>query len=289
MINKHAVIQYLCYSSVFASCCATALAIVSICVLLPDCGWQDIQTSVNFVFGSTLALYNAHNIYKVYLTHTISKRNNWNKKHLTLLWILLVSGILLGVWSILHLTILQLSALLLLGIMSIIYSFPLIKWKGLKRSIKSFGRLKPLYLAFTWALVTTFAPLIILKNDLSTIIQPVGVLLLSKCLLLWPLCLIFDIKDAAIDKSQQVFTYANTWRPSQYRRLLYFSIAIQLINAIALLFTPYFILGYAGITVSIILLFILSKYEQCFQQEIFQLFIIDGMMLVYASVIIYSK
>ena len=93
----------------------------------------------------------------------------------------------------------------LLGLLSAGYSLPIVPFSGGKR-LKDFGLAKIVILTWVWVLVTTALPMIYWEYPLKA---PLTAEIILRFLLIFPLCIAFDIRDLQPDKQKEILTLPN--------------------------------------------------------------------------------
>ena len=93
--------------------------------------------------------------------------------------------------------------LVCLGCVSFLYSFPFLPFAKKKR-IKDYGLLKIITLALLWTLVTVWFPV----SDLGVDTWLFIFVFVKRFVFMFILCLLFDIRDIEIDRSEKINTLA---------------------------------------------------------------------------------
>ncbi len=101
----------------------------------------------------------------------------------------------------------QQAALIILGLVSLLYATPLLPSARGWIRLRDVGVTKPIVLGITWGLVTAWLPLIIPnENYLSLNVDENGwLLILSRSMMVVALCVPFDVKDMAYDKATMAY------------------------------------------------------------------------------------
>ena len=162
--------------------------------------------------------------------------------------------------------------------LTLLYSLPL--WTIKKPAfIKKAGFLKTTLLAFTWSMVTVIFPLL---PQLIFVSTQVKWLFAIRFLFMLLLCIIFDTRDAKIDKMNSLHSIATDVSPAKIRLLIY-SIFILYVGAVF-----FWALGGGNERQAIVLMltglltfvvYILSIKKRGYY---FYYFLVDGMMLLTA-------
>jgi len=151
-----------------------------------------------------------------------------------------------------------------------LYSIPVIQLKMLKHIGKA-GFLKTFLLAFVWAFVTVFAPFSLTK-DAS--IDAVLLLFVTRFLFILMLCIIFDMRDVAVDKIKSLSSIATDMSTHQLKWLfdavfLLYLISVLLIADVALV----------SLLPSGLITYVVYRLAARPRGYFFYYFIVDGLML----------
>ncbi|GAB3300414.1 UbiA prenyltransferase family protein [Hymenobacter tenuis] len=153
------------------------------------------------IFTATLFLYNLDSVlpYKQAQQPGLSKRKQWMRGHRReLVGLTLLAGVVAGL---LFLTDARLSLTLFLvhlGVISVLYSMPLVKRGGRWWALRDLPLLKVFLIAYVWAAVTVWIPALYLGRGLSE--QVVLVLFARRFLFILALAFVFDIRDYTKDR-----------------------------------------------------------------------------------------
>lgn len=194
---RQSLVTFILQSSFFAACCALALCMAAERMMLLE--WQPVFTPLHLLIaGATLVEYNLHALFN----------SSWLQLSKRLKFSVLFFGFLgtlaCGI-SVFYLPFRVLAFSALLGIFSTGYSLPIIPFTGGKR-LKDFGLAKILILTWVWVLVTTALPMIYWEYPLKA---PMTAELILRFLLIFPLCIAFDIRDINPDKEHAILTLPN--------------------------------------------------------------------------------
>lgn len=191
-------IRFLLDTSFFTALCALALCLGAERLMLgyiPE--W--ISPLHALIVGSTLLDYNVHNI--------LSLRADPEKPK----WIaflpsvtVCILGLILCLWSLPGLPNRVLIACAVLGVMALGYSAPMLPFPYKKR-LKDFGFLKIHVLTGVWVAVGTIIPALYWGIPLKNY----WIEILVRSLLIFPLCIAFDIRDLEADKKSGIHTIPN--------------------------------------------------------------------------------
>jgi len=161
--------------------------------------WQPVFTPLHLLIaGATLVEYNTHALFNASWPG-ISKRLKFS------ILFFGAAGTAACIISVLLLPVRVTLFALLLGLLSVGYSLPILPFmKG--RRLKDFGLAKIVILTWVWVLVTTVLPMIYWEYKLQ---PPLTAEIILRFLLIFPLCIAFDIRDVAPDKRNDILTLPN--------------------------------------------------------------------------------
>jgi len=161
------------------------------------------------VFFSTLAVYSLHSIIR---PEGQGIRSEWlsnNKPFLRIQSIISLAAIILLLIN----EPILLKQLLLPGLAAMIYSLP--RLIGIRHSIsRGILYFKTIYLALVWLLVTTWIPLSYQLTGMNT---GIACMVLSKFILLFQVCMLFEQKDKEFNRSKNWKVWVNEWKPEHFR------------------------------------------------------------------------
>ncbi|MET4108446.1 UbiA family prenyltransferase [Hymenobacter sp. UYP22] len=185
------------------------------------------------IFSATLFLYNLDSVlpYKQGQHPGLSKRKQWMQRHRrTLLVVALVAGLVAGALFLLDARLLRLTPFLLhLGLISVLYSMPLLKRQGRWWALRDLPLLKVFLIAYVWAGVTVWVPALYLGRELM---EPVvWLLFLRRFLFILALAFVFDIRDHTKDQATGTRTFPGIFgiRTTKYIALGALAIAAALV------------------------------------------------------------
>lgn len=229
-----------------------------------------------FVAANTIVIYNTHYYIKK-LEPGISDRADWSRENKWVHPFLIALGCLASGICLFYLNFSVISVSLGLGVLSFAYSLPILPFTQKKR-LKDWGLLKLVLLALVWSFVTVLIPMVYWQKHF----QDYEVEFFMRFCFMIPLCIAFDIRDMETDKQHKIFTIPNAIGIQNTYRLIDFFLFLFGVLAIWQFFRyplPFRLL-------SAFLIIIFSKVAITFSKkastDIYYLFIIDGMMLMYA-------
>jgi hypothetical protein len=254
--------------SFFIALCATALSFQTGQLT----GISTNPYLLSFIFFGTLSGYNAYwLISKFSFSSSNSFRLLFSSSRISLfVFIMALVGML---FCYLQLNLFS-SSLFIAGGLFIFYLLPILPFKNLYW-IKRWGFLKTVLLAFTWTIVTTLIPLQVPIWEMEPLVTLVFI---HRLLFMMLLCIIFDKRDAAIDKISGLQSMATFLNPLKLHFLIGFIF-------ISYLIVNYFMkacgIGMAHlISLSLIGLIALIMYIFSLQKRgyLFYYFGVDGLM-----------
>ncbi len=262
-------LQFILSHSVFIAVCAAALSLQTLQLLqLPVNGFLLL-----FIFFATLCGYNSYWLLSKFSFNNTVAINVFIRKHIGHIVMILtaIAGMIYCMLQ-LHLVYYNIAITFFL---TLLYSVPLWPVKQFYFSRK-LGFLKTVLLAFTWAHVTTLMPL---QKSIPAMNNTEWLIFLSHFLFMLMLCIIFDSRDAAVDKIRGLHSLATDLNPVT---LCY------LIGAVfTLLFAVNFILRFNGVSVAgsvalqVAAIAVLITYYSSSKKQgyLFYYFLVDGLML----------
>ncbi len=163
----------------------------------------------------------------------------------------------------------------------LLYALPLLPFK-LSNYFKKFGFAKTILLAFSWAFITTLFPL---SSNIISLNKSVSVLLLSSNFFyVLLLCILFDSRDAAIDKIHGLHSLATDVNNKSISNIIKIVLLLYLLSSFFLckLLGNYYQLianGFSAMLFLVVYYFSIKK-----QGFVFYYFLVDGLMLASAVV-----
>lgn len=231
-----------------------------------------------FVFGATLFQYNLP--YVVTLSkQKIKSRLSFRPTSMHH-WLAGIAFILTAI-SLFALTFSQVLLFAGIGILTILYSFNIVPFTAGKR-LKDYGLIKILTLTILWVAITVLLP--VLNKPVPTW------LLLSLCalrlLFLWVLCLLFDIRDIAVDGNAGIKTLPVLLGKNNARFTCYLLNAIFVLSAIVFAIQTQNIFVLNAYIISAAATFLIIRLTKTNNTPLFYLTCVDGLMLLQATLII---
>lgn len=278
MINKF--IEFVIFGSIFISLCAVAMCVETNLLLnlpLNKCSFYA------FVFGATLSQYNLHYLIKKN-AHPGSQRFLWSVSNKSTHRFLLLFGCVLMGISIFSFHFKHFVSLACMSAISLLYSLPVLPFRNKKR-IKDFGLLKIITLSLLWTLVTVWFPLV--ESEYKVV--SFQLVFIRRFLFIFILCLMFDIRDIAVDEKGNIKTLPVMIGIQNSLIIIYALLFVFIfISLIQYLLIPD-IIQFITMFISAITTFILILYGRKQRNDFYFLAGIDGMMLYQASLVFIGK
>ena len=265
-------VDLLLYTSIFTACCAVGMCMAT--EKFVNNTTPELFNPLHFLlFGGTLMVYNAPRIYP--------RRGRLLQPFRTWYVVLFLAGAGIALPSICWLQLPVIALCMALALVTFPYSLPLLPFKDKKR-LRDYGWLKILVLAGVWTVATSLLPQVYWhKNPLDFPFEA-----LLRFVLIFTLCVVFDIRDMAPDRRNNIETLPhkigidNSYRIINTTLLLFVLISIfqfmlhpapeRLVAAWTTAFVAWLVVGY------------LKKRPS----ERAYMGLADGVMLVYATLIL---
>jgi len=265
-------LQFILSHSIFIALCAAALSFQTLQLLSHPVNFYRL----GFIFFATVASYNAYWMVSRWAFSSRSSLTNLltGSRSSLVVMVIAAAGLLICMTRI-HLVIYNtIITFLLLSL----YAIPLLPFKSLHFTRKA-GFLKTTVLAFAWTMVTTLIPLQVSLAALS--LQGV-VVFLNRLFLMLMLCVIFDKRDAAVDKIRGLQSLATLMTP----RLLHIVFTVMWLAYCYTCYVLYLlhIDGYFVWALAIAGSCTLGVYMAALQKRgyLFYYFLVDGLMFLSA-------
>ncbi|HXR84966.1 MAG TPA: UbiA family prenyltransferase [Hanamia sp.] len=268
--------EFILFTSIFVAGCAVAFCMET--NILLDVPFNNFSFYA-FVFGATIVQYNLHYIVKKIAVKN-SERLTWSQQNKNIHLILLIAGCILILYSLFSFHLEHFFILFVLGCISFLYSFPFLPFAK-KRRIKDYGFLKIITLSLLWTLVTVWFPVSGHAYD-----HILFVFVFAKRLVfMFILCLLFDMRDIEVDKSENIKTLGVVLGLKKSYLLSY----ILLVVFLLLCLWQYFYLPQMQfllpMVISAIATFITIEITRKSNSDFVYLAGIDGMMLLQAILV----
>ena len=233
-----------------------------------------------FVATNTIIIYNLH-YYIKRLPSGVSDRADWSKQHQWVHPFLIITAGLFSAICLFYLNWSVIAVSIALGILSLAYSLPILPFKQKKR-LKDWGILKLILLSLVWASVTVLMPMFYWGKHFANF----EVEFLMRFFFMLPLCAAFDIRDMETDKQHKIYTLPNAiGLKNTYRLIDFFLLTFGILAVL-----QYFRYPITWRLISGILILMLTKIviiaSKKSKSDLFYLLFIDGLMLIYACIIL---
>jgi len=190
-------LDFLLYSNIFIAVCAAAMTVESFLFINSEFHWSYIA----FVFSSTLTLYNFPVFFDDNFLPERSGRHQWVSENKKLLAALFMLGLLGTGTFALFFSIKFALWFSPVALIAFAYFFPQTQLRGILG-------LKTFTVAFVWTCTTAIFPLL-LYSDFNlplSFVNANAAILLQNFLFIFPLCLIFNVRDIEADRKANVRT-----------------------------------------------------------------------------------
>jgi len=265
------------YSNIFIACCAVVMT------------WQTYQLIIRqlpdynllyFVFFATITSYSFH-WYLTSHSEIPSDRIGWTNAYRYIHTILFLIGII-GSAIFFFLLLKHWFWLSLSAIITFLYSAPKIPQKHF-RALRKIAIGKTIFLAFVWMYATTILPLIIS----GTKWQPDSILfILSRFFLIYSICILFDYRDRKDDKAAGIRSMITYFSEKAINLLFTLSLLVFALSTLLLIMYNYSIKAIAFLLIPGFLTGILYNYGKRSPDDFFFYFILDGLMMFSALLMI---
>lgn len=266
-----AILQTFIYGAVFISLCVVALCMETSFLLgLPYNNFFFYLT----VFSATLGQYNIH-YYIKRSADPYSDRFFWSVQHRKIHLVFNAIGAIGLAIGITGLQPKNYLVLAIIAVIAILYSFPLLPFKKKKR-LKDFGLLKIVTLAYVWALITVWFPVV----TLTGITKEIEIVFIQRFVFVFILCLIFDIRDVRNDGREGIRTIP----VSLGRKKSYWLANLLLVLFLGISFLHFRISGqfmqFNAMIVSALVTYFVIDHSKRKRSDFFYLSAVDGMMML---------
>ena len=257
--------------SIFISFCALALSLQTLLLLsLPVSSYM-----LSFIFFATLCGYNAYWMVSRFSFNSRQSPSSFLQKN-TSSFLVIIAAFAGMIYCAGRLQLVMYN-IVLTGVLLGLYALPVMPFKQL-HFIRKAGFLKTILLAFAWAIVTILIPL---QTSILRMGHAASLLFVNRFLFMLMLCIIFDKRDAAIDKIRGMQSLATDIKPAWLHCLVGFIfvsyVATGYLLPLQLSLPQKLALIAAGIVTLIVYYTSLKK-----RGYLFYYFIVDGLMLLSA-------
>lgn len=264
------VVQFIFLHAFFAAFCAVALCFETAILL----GLGHDLYLYAFVFFATLGSYNFHLLMGAWYVQGGSIGRLLRQQAVATGFVVASAAVALALLP--HLSVIW-PYLLVAGLATACYSLVLLPVAALA-PLRRAGFAKTLLLALTWTFVTVLLPLENHKYG-----HPIGIaLFLQRFFLMLQLCLLFDLRDTAIDKIKGLHSLATDITPATMKKLFYLLAGAYLLASGGVAF------GLGQYAVGIVCLCVqlaittLCQVPMARRNYFYYYFLVDGIMLLSA-------
>ena len=269
-------LEFILFTSIFVAACAIAFCMeTNILLGVPFNNFSFYA----FVFGATIVEYNLHYIVKKVAAKN-SERLRWSQRNKNIHLILLIAGGFLILFSLFSFQLQHFFILFILGCVSFLYSFPFLPF-GKKKRIKDYGFLKIITLALLWTLVTVWFPVSGHSYDTGLFIF----VFFKRLLFMFILCLLFDMRDIEVDRSENINTLAVVLGYRKSYILSYLLLVVFVLLSIAQYFYLPQLRSLIPMLISAGATFVTIEITKKSNSDFVYLAGIDGMMLLQAILV----
>lgn len=265
------------FGSIFISVCAVAMCVET--NLLLHLRLNNLSFYL-FVFGATMVQYNMHYLFKT-IAVANSARLAWSVKNKNVHKILIAIGVALILYSLFSFHLKHFIFLLVLGVISFLYSFPFLPFTNKKR-IKDFGLLKIITLSLLWTLVTVWFPV----DEINFTGLSFLLIFFRRFIFIFILCLLFDIRDTEVDRKENIATLSVKLGVKKSYILCYVLLILFAILSIMQFFYLPDAWQLIAMLVSAVVTGITIAYSKKNNSDVVYLALIDGLMLLQALLVI---
>ncbi len=265
-------------TNLYTACCAVALCMATEYLIKRDLPFLFNSLHL-FLFGSSILVYNTPNFYRL---NSESRRFkflfHYDYKYFRILFVLL--GILFIIISLYDLPIEIVFLSIFLAFFAFAYFLPFLPFNAKKR-LRDYGWLKILILSIVWTIATSVLPIIYLHAKINNYIFEI----FGRFLLIFVLCIIYDIRDIDIDCKTNIKTLPNLIGLKRSYFLIYFSLIAFLCASILQYNRFHIIERFFSALITIIIIRLVTLFLKKYPSEIAYLLLADGVMLIYSIVV----
>ncbi len=189
------IIKFLLHTSIYTALCALALCLGAERILLGQLP-AFFSPLHALIAGSTLLEYNVHHLF-----NRANDAEDWTPHAVRWHWAVFGFGAVLCLLALPYLTVKVLIGCAAMGALAFAYSTPLLPFRY-KTRLKDYGLIKIHVLTGTWVAVGTVLPALYWNIPLSHY----WLELIIRALLIFPLCIAFDIRDTEADVARGIHT-----------------------------------------------------------------------------------
>lgn len=267
------------FSNIFIGLSAVTLSLSSYLILAPRDLYRISLSLLSFIFFSTLFVYNYYITSYSFSMVKPSLKDKWimeNEKQVKVICFLSLAGI---TYSALFLKTEQILFLLHLGILSLLYIFP-VRLGSFEFYLRKLPLIKIFVLTYVWASVTVFLP----ASDVGRLKDfQTFLVFVERFLFILALAIPFDIRDFEKDKRENVITIPGVLGIQNAK-----VVSILLLISYGLFSLSIHGLDYVSISrvcSGLFAIFLISKIKDQLE-DVFYMFLIDGVMIFHFIVLL---
>ena len=268
-------LDFFLYSNLFISLCAAAMSAETFLLVHSKANWFYIV----FSFFSTLVYYDLPSLFFAEETFSGSEstRLKWIYENQKTLFIFLISGTVASAILLFFFPLKFIFGFIPIGLVALAYFFP-------QTGLRKIMGLKAGMISIVWTGVTAIYPVLInLNYDFESIlIGENKFIILQNFFFIFPLCVIFNVRDIEADKKAGVKTFASIYGVKKTILICIFSL---LIFSTLVFYCLRFSLQAKILLVSAIISVILILNSSPKKNDYYYSFWIDGMILLQAILI----
>jgi len=262
--------RFFIYSNLFIAICALLMVNQTYELLLQT---PHNQYLFGFIFSATICSYSFH----WWLTSQSlveSPRIEWLRKHrifhLILFFIGLSGAIIFFFFLSSHWLLVLIAA-----ITTFLYSAPKIPHPYFK-ALRKIAVGKTIFLALVWMYVTTMLPVLFAEVRWTA---PIILFVISRFFFIYAICIMFDFRDRADDKSVGIRSMVTLFSEKGVDRLFFFSLLIYLLCTILLLRYNFSLLEITLLLIPGFIAAAIYEYAKRHFSDYLYYFILDGLMM----------
>jgi len=268
-------VDFFLYTSLFTACCATGLCMATERLITGIAPQLDNHLHI-LVFGSTLLVYN---------TPRVILKSAGNRLNMLLYrawyFFFFFTGLVLTAVGLYRLPLaLQLSSIGL-GIFAFAYFLPLLPF-GDKKHLRDFGWVKISVLAGVWTMATSVLPILYWDKNISN--YPFEILM--RLVFIFTLCVIFDIRDMQADEVNNITTLPHKVGIKNSYILINVTLALLIVLSIIQYARYQVFERFVGALITVIITWLVVRYLKQYPSERAYMLLADGVMLVYAILVL---
>jgi len=266
-----------------------ALSALSQCTLTYLLFQIEVNYFIILIEGcSTLLLYN----FSLLLAKpkqpklSIYPRTKWVFSHLRIFYFNSLICLLVLGFCLLHISRLSFGFLMLIGVLSMLYSLPLLKYKGKGIGLRNVPYVKLFHIALIWTLSSVMLPAIeCYAQGVDIVPWKWAYLVLMKFILLLICTLPFDIRDAKQDALYKLKTIPTYFGVNRSRRITYL---LLVGHSFLVLFSPFLVGIKIGLLVfNVLICWVLKFYVFKENADYHNVYLLDFMLFVQLFVVFF--